>query len=419
MTAPTFDVLVIGAGPAGLAAAASAAWHGAHVGLLDDNSAPGGQIWRGSTTGPASRWVRAVQQRGVTLLAQTRVLSPLGTGQLLAETGGTALELRFRHLVLATGARERFLPFPGWTLPGVMGAGGLQALVKGGLPIARKRVIVAGSGPLLVAVAANLREKGADVILIAEQTPLAGLASFGRSLLQHPSKLVQGAGLARLLHGIPLRAGCWVTQAHGGERLERVTIQQEQKVEMLAVDYLACGYGLVPNTELAAAFGCAFEANAVQVDEWQQTSIKTVYAAGEVTGISGVDGALREGQIAGLAAIGRRTEARRFFAARDRDRRFAQVLEHAFALRGELRTLAGHDTIVCRCEDVLYEALEHRTSWRDAKLHTRCGMGPCQGRICGAATQHLFGWTSESIRPPITVARIGSLVRSNDHEQHT
>lgn len=414
MTPADYDVLVVGAGPGGLAAAASAARRGARVGLIDDNPAPGGQIWRGMASGPAGRWIRESRREGVTLLTQTRVLAPLAPGTLLAETVDTAHELRFRHLVLATGARERFLPFPGWTLPGVMGAGGLQALAKGGLPVVGKRVVVAGSGPLLVAVATHLREHGADVLLVAEQTPWAGLASFARALSRHPAKIVQAAGLARMLRGVSLRAGCWVTQAHGDRRLEHVTLQSNGQTETLATDYLACGYGLVPNTELAAAFGCAVEADAVRVDDWQQSSVERIYAAGEVTGISGVDGAVREGRIAGLAAMGRYDEARRLFAARARDRQFADVLDRAFALRGELRALAAPETIVCRCEDVQFEALQGRTTWREAKLHTRCGMGPCQGRICGTATQFLFGWSPDSVRPPITVARLGSLARPND-----
>lgn len=413
MTSAGFDVLVVGAGPAGLAAAASAARSGARVGLIDDNPAPGGQIWRGAS-GPAERRVREIRRRGVILLAQTRVVAPIGPGLLLAESEGVARELNFGLLVLATGARERFLPFPGWTLPGVMGAGGLQALAKGGLQMAGKRIVVAGSGPLLVAVAAHVRAKGADVLLVAEQTPWAGLASFARALSRRPVKIMQAVGLGRMLRGVPLRAGCWVTQAHGDGRLEYVTLQGDGQSSTLATDYLACGYGLVPSTELATSFGCAIEAGAVRVDSWQQTSVERIYAAGEVTGISGVDAAMREGQIAGLVATGHSTEAQRIFAARERDRHFAAVLDRAFALRGELRALAASDTIVCRCEDIPFEALNGRASWREAKLHTRCGMGPCQGRICGAATQFLFGWSPDSVRPPITVARLGSLVRSDD-----
>jgi hypothetical protein len=148
----------------------------------------------------------------------------------------------------------------------------------------------------------------------------------------------------------------------------------------------------------------------VRVDQWQRTSRAEVYAAGEVAGIGGLELALIEGQIAGLAAIGRLDEARRLFGRRARHRSFAAALERAFAPRQELRSLAQDDTIVCRCEDVPYRDLEQHGSWRSAKLHARCGMGPCQGRVCGAATAFLFGWTQDSVRPPITAARIESLI---------
>ncbi len=418
MTYPMFDVLVVGAGPAGLAAAATAARAGGHVGLLDDNPAPGGQIWRAATTGPAGRWVRAARRNGVILLSRTRVIAPLGPGMLLAETDGAALELRYRRLVLATGARERFLPFPGWTLPGVMGAGGLQALVKGGLPIAGKRVVVAGSGPLLLAVASYLHSKDADVRLIAEQTPWAGLASFARAILRNHAKIAQAVGFSRLL-AVPFRAGCWVTHAHGEGRLEAVSLTADGTASSERVDYLACGYGLVPNVELPAAFGCDVVDGAVQVDAWQQTGVAQVYAAGELTGIGGVDAALREGQIAGLAATGRYAEARRLWSRRNHDRQFATALARAFVLRPELRSLPEPATFVCRCEDVPFGVLQGYKGWRAAKLQTRCGMGPCQGRVCGVATTFLFGWEPDSIRPPVTVARLGSLARLDDSREYT
>ena len=418
MTYPIFDVLVVGAGPAGLAAAATAGGAGARVGLVDDNLAPGGQIWRAWTAGPAGRWVGAVRRNHVTLLARTRVIAPLEPGLLLAETDEMALELRYRRLVLATGARERFLPFPGWTLPGVMGAGGLQAMVKGGLPIAGKRVVVAGSGPLLLAVAGYLHDRRADVRLIAEQTPWAGLASFGRTLLRHPRKVAQAAGVGRALLHSAFRAGCWVTQAHGDGRVEAVSVSANGRTWTEPVDYLACGYGLVPNVELPAAFGCAIVDGVVQVDDWQQTSVARTYAAGESTGIGGVDAALREGQIAGLAATGRYREARRLWNAREHDRQFAAALERAFALRSELRMLPELDTIVCRCEDVPFGALRDYADWRAAKLQSRCGMGPCQGRVCGVAAAFLFGWTPDSVRPPVTVARFSSLARHADLDEH-
>lgn len=412
MIARQFDVVVVGAGPAGIAAATAAARGGARVGVINDQPAPGGQIWRGRPRMPAvsiaSR--RLVAQGGsIALLSATHVVAPLPPRGLLAESAGETLEIRFERLILATGARERFLPFPGWTLPGVMGAGGLQALAKGGLPVAGKRIVVAGSGPLLLAVAAYLKGHGAQVRLIAEQASRAALASFALGLMRYPGKLREAAGLALQLRGVPLRAGCWVVEAHGTDRVEAVTLCQGARRWTQPCDYLACGFGLVPNVELALALGCGASGGAVLVDEWQQTGVEGIYAAGEVTGVGGVELALVEGEIAGLAATGQDAAARARFRRRRRARLFAAALERAFALRPELRDLTRDATIVCRCEDVTFGELAPHTSWRGAKLHTRCGMGPCQGRICGAATQFLFGWTQDGVRPPVLPARLESL----------
>ena len=174
-------------------------------------------------------------------------------GTLLAETPEGVCELSYTSLVLATGARERFLPFPGWTLPNVMGAGGLQALVKTGLPIEGKRVVVAGSGPLLLAVGAYLRGRGAEVLLIAEQASSARLARFVMGSL---GKMSQALSLKRQLKGVRYLSGCWVLAAHGEEKLETVTLFRGGKRWQVSCDYLACGFHLVPNVELAELLGC-------------------------------------------------------------------------------------------------------------------------------------------------------------------
>ncbi|HEX6607426.1 MAG TPA: FAD/NAD(P)-binding oxidoreductase [Chloroflexia bacterium] len=416
----SFDVLVVGAGPAGMAAALAAAESGARVGLVDDNPAPGGQIWRGAgqaAAAPGAPWLARLQASAITVLPGTRIVAPLDDRRLLAESATGAMLLGYGRLILATGARELFLPFPGWTLPGVLGAGGLQALVKGGLPIAGKRVVVAGSGPLLPAVAAYLKRHGARVLLIAEQTPWAKLLPFGLRLLAERDKLRQGAGFGWTLAGTPFRAGCWVMEAHGAERLEAVSVRRGARTERIACDYLACGFGLLPNVELAAALGCAIRGGAVRVDRRQQTSRAGVYCAGEATGVGGVDLALVEGRIAGLAATDRWDAAQRDLVERARARRFAAALARTFAPRPELRALPRADTLVCRCEDVPYGELAAQPGWRAAKLHTRCGMGPCQGRVCGGATEFLFGWTQDSVRPPVAPASIASLAQITTTEE--
>ena len=179
-------------------------------------------------------------------------------------------------------------------------------------------------------------------------------------------------------------------------------------------DYLACGFGLLPNLELPRLLGCRIERGAVWVDGTQHTSVADVYAAGELTGIGGLDKALVEGQIAGLHATNRGLAALEHAPRRRAALAFAGRLERAFALRPELLRLAEDATIVCRCEDVRYGDLHLHTTWRSAKLHTRCGMGACQGRVCGGATELLFGWAQDSVRPPILPARVGTLIEDSE-----
>ncbi|MBV7537408.1 NAD(P)/FAD-dependent oxidoreductase [Duganella sp. sic0402] len=416
-----YQVLVVGAGPAGLAAAHAAATRGAQVGVIDDNPYPGGQIWRGaagSQSDPrAAQLLDALRTlENVEFLQQTRVMYAPQPQQLLVQTAGGSATLHYHQLILATGARERLLPFPGWTLPGVTGAGGLQALSKGGYPLEGKRVVVAGSGPLLLAAAATLKSKGAHIVAIIEQAATPSLLRFVFGLLATPAKITQALQLRAQLGGVPYWHNSYVHSAHGDGTLQSVQVQRgyEHELDLLQCDYLACGYGLLPNVELAQALGCATTVRnaqtVVQVDEWQHTSQPGVYCAGEGTGIGGVDLALAEGRIAGLVASGQQAQARTHFATRTRWSKFAERLAHAFALRSELRTLAGDDTIVCRCEDVCHADLRTQTSWRSAKLQTRCGMGPCQGRICGGATEVLYGWRPDAVRLPISPTRISSII---------
>ena len=421
----SFDILVIGGGPAGIAAAIRAAESGANTGIVDDNAALGGQIWRRARTEsvaePAAEWHQRLQKTNVSVLCGTRVFDQPEPGLLRAERDNDMLQLGYRKLVLATGARERFLPFPGWTLPNVMGAGGLQAMVKAGLPIRDKRVIVAGTGPLLLAVAAYLRSHGAEIPIICEQASWGKLGRFGLTLLADRQKAAQARQLKRDLAGVPFAANAWPVAAHGHTAVQSVTIMRNGRSEEIACDYLACGFHLVPNTELAALLGCQIRGGFVHVDHLQRTSLPNVFCAGEPTSIGGLELSLIEGEIAGLAASDRVPEAQRLFADRKKWARFARRLDRTFSLRNELRGLASPDTIVCRCEDVPHSRLREHGSWRAAKLHTRCGMGPCQGRICGPATELLFGWNPDSVRPPIFPVRVSSLATAarTSNSEHT
>jgi NADPH-dependent 2,4-dienoyl-CoA reductase/sulfur reductase-like enzyme len=411
MSAP--EVLVIGAGPAGMSAAAAAAESGCRVRVVDDNASAGGQIWRGYATsakGGMTRFaslMRRLNSSQVELIAGRRVVAQPAPGLLRVERDAGCEDLHYDKLIVATGARERFLPFPGWTLPGVMGAGGVQSLVKAGLAIAGKRVVLAGSGPLLLAVAGNLATQGAEVLGIFEQAPLARLVGFAGSLVLHPGKIVEGIRFRLRTSSAVYRTNAWVTRANGSDHLASVTLNIAGQTREIECDYLGCGFHLVPNLELPRLLGCAIEGGLVCVDAAQQSSVPSVYCAGELTGVGGLEKALVEGEIAGLAAAAR--SAPDLFARRNRQVRFARRLEAAFAPRAELRELVAEDTIVCRCEDVRGGALKAMRSSREAKLYTRCGMGPCQGRICGSATSFLFGWDSDSVRPPITPARMETI----------
>lgn len=407
-----FDVLVVGGGPAGMAAASSAAGHGVRVGLVDDNPVLGGQIWRQGVAGAnpeAESWIRKLRSTGVEILCGAQVFDHVAPNLLRAEMRDDLLELRYRKLVVATGARERFLPFPGWTIPNVIGAGGLQALVKAGYSIDGKKVVIAGTGPLLLAVAAYLHSHGAEIAMICEQASFWSLTKFGFSVLKSREKIAQAKALRKQLAGVPFVTGSWPVAAEGNNVLKAVSISRGAQVEKIPCDFLACGFHLVPNTELAALLGCRLRRGFVEVDQVQQTSMPGIFCAGEPTGIGGVELSVIEGQIAGHAAAGQEDMGRSLFPLRQKLRKFAVALDRTFALRSELREIADAETVICRCEDVTYSRLKAQTSWRAAKLQARCGMGPCQGRVCGPQTEFLFGWSQDSVRPPIFPARVESL----------
>ncbi|WP_186042627.1 NAD(P)/FAD-dependent oxidoreductase [Burkholderia gladioli] len=415
-----YEIVVVGAGPAGLAAARAAAGAGARVAILDDNPRAGGQIWRqGPVFEPAAPLVEslaALRASSVELIPGARVVAALPGRELLveqasAEAGGAILG--YDKLIVASGARELLLPFAGWTLPGVTGAGGLQALIKGGVPVRGERIVIAGSGPLLIAALATAREAGANVLAVVEQASARAVRGFALSLAATPSKLVQAARLTRGFIGVDYLTGGVLRAAHGSSRVEAATIEIEGRPRVIECDRIACGYGLVPNLTLPLALGCELRDGAVAVDARQRTSREAVFAAGESTGIGGMELARAEGALAGLAAAGVDEGDRRVAALmREREvwRGFAARVARTFALGDAARALPPDDTVLCRCEDVTLGAARGYADARDAKLQTRCGMGACQGRVCGAAGAALLGWQEAAIpRPPFSPVRIGTL----------
>lgn len=406
-----YDIIIVGAGPAGLSAAIAAAESGKQIALLDDNPIAGGQIWR---AGPSIKLPKlALQKRqqvaelaNITLINGAKIVAAPHEGTLLVELTEQSYNFHYRHLIICTGARELFLPFPGWTLPGVTGVGGLQALIKAGMPVANEKIVFAGSGPLVLASAATAKKVGANIAYMAEQASRAKVYQFARSLWRWPHKLLQAITLPHSHY----RCDSYVLEALGKDQLEAVKIQTTKGVVEVACDRLACGFGLVPNIQLGQMLGCHLADSAIAVDKLQRTSQVNIYAAGECTGFGGSELAMVEGSRAGYAVIGQLDKVATLQREHDKWQKFADLLKGSFSLRPELKTLAKADTILCRCEDVPFAKVAVRSNWIDAKQYTRCGMGACQGRTCASAAKFLFDWQLPNTRPPLFPTRVETLV---------
>jgi NADPH-dependent 2,4-dienoyl-CoA reductase/sulfur reductase-like enzyme len=458
-------VVVVGAGPAGLAAARAAAEAGARVTLLDSADGLGGQYWRHLPDArPAGRehllhhrWTTFGELRdalaahpAVTVVPSAQVWSlerpdaGLRLNVLVGEPDGVGREVLAYEpdaLVLATGAHDRTLPFPGWQLPGVYSAGAAQALAKGERVAVGRRVVVAGAGPFLLPVAASLLQTGAAVVGVHEAGRVGTLA---RGWLSRPWELAGAVGKAGELagyvrdlarHRVPWRSGEAVVAAHGDGQVEAVTVARldarwapvagtERLVE---ADAVAVSHGFTPRLELAIAAGCALSPGRfVVVDDAQATSVAGVWAAGEITGIGGADAALAEGTVAGTAAAGGDTgtgAVRLAGRARTRASGFAARIEAAHGVRPGWVGWLRDDTVVCRCEETTYGRIREvaeltgSRETRSVKLTSRAGLGPCQARMCGRTLQELLddpaaaGGAAPTVdrRPLVVPVRLGDL----------
>jgi NADPH-dependent 2,4-dienoyl-CoA reductase/sulfur reductase-like enzyme len=400
------EVAIIGAGPAGIFAARAAA-RKAQVLILDDNLRPGGQIWRRNP-------LLTALPGNVTLKTGVRVLGPWQEHSLLLETPDGPTILEYDRLILATGARELFLPFKGWTLPNVIGAGALQALIKEGWNIRGKLIVIAGTGPLLLAVAALTRKQGGNVLSILEQAPVERVLAFACQTALYPRKAAQAIKLGAGAF-LNYRTSSFVLEAIGKDRLTAVTYQIGEKRYQVNCDIAAVGYGLVPNNELPILLGCETRDGYVVVDNDQRTTVANLFGVGEITGIGGLEKSMIEGEIAGLRSTGQAAD--HCGRSRDRSRQFVKLVEESFRLSPALKNLVTDDTILCRCEDVSFGEVNRFQSWRLAKLQRRIGMGPCQGRICGPAFSFLCGTGASgtepvSVRPPVFATHLQNLIPS-------
>ncbi|MET9018566.1 FAD-dependent oxidoreductase [Actinopolymorpha sp. NPDC004070] len=463
------DAVVVGAGPAGLTAANAMAEHGLSVVLLDAGERPGGQYYRHSAQGasgaaasPRFRTLRVDLDRHVVAgridyrprhqvwtlertppaipaPAAARPADPVWTVHAVAEgPEPSPSRVVAPAVVVATGAYDRQIPFPGWDLPGVVAAGGAQALLKGsGVALGGPagRVVVAGSGPFLLPVASGLARAGVEVAGVYEASRARVYLRHARTLAGQPARFAEAAGYARDLarHRVPYRTGHAVVAAHGEERLAGVTVARldterrpvagsERRVEC---DTLAVGYGFTPQLDLLVEVGCEVGTGtcgtpAVAVDADQRTTCAGLYSAGETTGVGGAALALVEGELAALAvaaASGRPVEEQRkarLLRRKDRLRAFADVLDAVHPMPSAWLDDVPDETVLCRCEEVpvgaVRAAVRHLgvVDPRSAKLLTRAGMGWCQGRTCAVPTAALVGRLTGS---PPGVGDVAALAR--------
>ncbi|MGX5736133.1 FAD-dependent oxidoreductase [Bosea thiooxidans] len=465
--AERYDLVVVGAGPAGLSAAARAAELGLSVLLADENPAPGGQIYRAITSTPikdrailgedywrgsdiVARFERAkgAYAPGCTIWSLGPDEAEPGTFELGLSLGGQARMIAASQVILATGAQERPFPIPGWTLPGVMTAGAAQIALKGAGIVPAGRTVIAGCGPLLYLLASQLAAAGAEIVAVLDTTPkrnwtkaLAAFPDFLRSpyLAKGLKLMAQTRRKLRFVSGVTGLA------AAGEGRLASVTIEGGGVSQSIVCDTLLLHQGVIPSINLSNAAGCKHDFDSEQhcwvpkLDAWFASSVPGIAIAGDGAGIGGAESAALRGEIAAFDAarrLGRLTQA-------ERDRQAAPIraaLERCLRGRRFLdllykpapQFLAPKDeTIVCRCEEVTAGQIRDTarrlgvTGPNQMKAFLRCGMGPCQGRLCGPTVVELISevrGTSPAetgyyrLRPPVkpvTLAELAALPQTD------
>ena len=423
-----YDFLIVGGGPAGLAAAAEARALGLSVALMDERPTLGGQIYKQPGLGFVVRdhsalgrdhvagraLIDEVERSGARIFTRTSVLTLRDDAVVVVREGEAVRTVTASRILLAPGAHDRPVVFPGWTLPGVLTAGGAQTLVKSQRVLPGRRVLFAGSGPLALAFPAQLHGYGVNIVLALE----AGSAPRVRDVLALAAATPGNTGLlvdglryrAALLRArVPLRYRRIVVRAEGSDCVEAVVhaaVDDAWRVvpgteERLAVDTLCVGYGFFPSVELMRVAGCALGYDedlggpVVCVDEWMRTTAPGVSAAGDGTGVGGSLVAVDQGRLAAVGAaqdlrmISRTDADARVAALRRRLRRksaFRHALDRMYHVGPGVYELATPDTVICRCEEVPRSLIDRAADTTDdvnvIKSYTRAGMGLCQGRNC-------------------------------------
>ena len=438
------ELLIIGAGPAGLAAAIEAVRAGVSVTMMDENPRVGGQIFRQLHEGFVATDPKALghdYRRGQNLLAEfdrirsrveylegSLVWGIFENNEVAILRGENSRSVRFGKLIISSGAYDRPVPFPGWTLPGVFTAGGAQSLVKTQRVMPGENMLLVGSGPLQLALANQIAGAGGNVAAIVEAGRIENWLKLARAswgqwmLLADAARYGWGIRKAK----IPLLRNHIIIEARGIEQVEEAVVAEVDtdwrpksgSERVFTVDTVAVGYGFVPSVELALLAGCDLRYEPLLGgwipvrDENMKTNLPDVYAVGDCAGVAGSLVAIDEGRIAGLAAA-RALDRLPETATRQRMRpcrkrltalnRFRAVLDAISLPRPGLHELSRDDTIICRCREIplreIKKALqEGATDLNEIKRRIGIGMGPCQGRMCGPALLEIAA--GEKKEPP-------------------
>lgn len=464
MNRKQYDVVIIGSGLSGIVAANNLADHNLNLLLLDENIHIGGQLLRklperlGSDTGYQPdklkrigfRFVDRIKHNKIRILNRTKVLAVYPESVLLIEEDGKRVSTIETDIVLfATGAREKFLPFKGWTLPGVISTGAAQILMKTSGILPSKEILIGGSGVFLFAIAYEILKNNGRVLSVLEQNSMIDKLSLLSQFLHQFSKFSEGGRFVSkiFLSGVPVRHRTRIIEARGEKHLEKVvTVRMDRKGSVVEgsetiynTNSLAIGYGFTPNIELPQLAGCELEYEGdkggwiVKVKDDLETTVENMYAAGEITGIAGALKSINEGRISALSILnklGKMSEdefsrqLRPLKKERGHHLAFGKYFNSLCKTPEEAITSIPEETVICRCEDVRMgdikkAILNGHTTTGAIKKATRIGMGACQGRICGPVLYDIVSAFTKispndipllSVRPPVKPVSIGSFI---------